>query len=59
MANYNKKQVQWSQEYNKKAYDDIKVRVPKGKRDIYKALAESKGKSLNAFIVDYLESQLN
>lgn len=36
--------------YNAKAYDEIKVRVPKNKKDEIKAHAESKGESVNAFI---------
>jgi len=31
-------------------YDEIKVRVPKGKKDKIKAHAESKGESLNGFV---------
>lgn len=30
--------------------DDIKVRVPKGEREVYSAHAASQGESLNAFI---------
>ena len=36
--------------YNAKAYDEIKVRVPKGQKDIIKAHADSMGESVNAFI---------
>ena len=36
--------------YVKNNYDDIKVRTPKGKRDIIQAHAESLGESANAFI---------
>lgn len=36
--------------YMKANYDDIKVRTPKGKRDIIKAHAEARGESTNAFI---------
>lgn len=36
--------------YNAKAYDEIKTRVTKGKKDTIKAHAESKGESLNGFI---------
>ena len=36
--------------YTKKAYDDIKVRVKKGKREAITKFAESKGMSLNGFI---------
>ena len=38
--------------------DEIKVRVPKGKREIYKNHAEAKGKSLNALIVELLEKDI-
>lgn len=36
--------------YNAKTYDEIKVRVSKGKKDEIKAHADSKGESLNGFI---------
>lgn len=35
--------------------DEFKVRVPKGKKDEYKAQAEAHGMSLNAYIVKLLE----
>jgi len=35
--------------------DDIKIRVPKGHKDIYKKQAEIKGMSLNGYIVSLLE----
>lgn len=36
--------------YMKENYDEIKVRMQKGKKDEIKAHAESKGESVNAFI---------
>ncbi len=36
--------------YMKKNYDEIKVRVKKGERDIIRAHAESNAESVNAFI---------
>lgn len=36
--------------YNAKSYDEIKVRVFKGNKDIIKAHAEGKGESLNGFV---------
>lgn len=36
--------------YNAKAYDEIKVRVAKGCKEIVQAHAEAQGESLNAFI---------
>lgn len=47
------------QKYCKANYDDIKVRVAKGKREIYKSFAESQGKSLNALIVELLEERMS
>lgn len=36
--------------YNAKAYDEIKVRVPKGSKDAIKDHAETRGETLNGFI---------
>lgn len=36
--------------YNAKAYDDIRLRVPKGEKDKIQAFAEANGESLNGFI---------
>lgn len=36
--------------YNAKAYDEIKVRVPKGQKTAIQAHAESRGESVNGFI---------
>lgn len=38
------------QKYNKKAYDDLRIRVKKGQADQIKAYAESHGESLNGYI---------
>lgn len=36
--------------YMKENYDEFKVRMPKGQKDVIKAHAESHGESLNGFI---------
>lgn len=36
--------------YNAKTYDEIKVRVPKGEKDLVQAHAEAHGESTNGFI---------
>lgn len=36
--------------YIKENYDVFQIRMPKGKKDIIKAHAESKGESVNSFI---------
>lgn len=47
------------QKYCKANYDNITVRVPKGARKKYKTFAESKGKSLNALIVELLDREMS
>lgn len=44
--------------YNAKAYDEIKVRVPKGKKEIIKSYAESKGESVNGFINRIIDEEM-
>lgn len=53
---YTKAQAKASVEYLKKL-DEIRIRVPKGKKDEYKRMAEESGKSLNQFIIDKIEGQ--
>lgn len=36
--------------YNAKAYDEIKVRVDKGQKEVIKSHAEAQGESVNGFI---------
>ena len=45
--------------YNERAYDRIEVKVYKGQKDKIKAHAESKGMSLNAYINDLIEKDMN
>lgn len=58
MAKYTEKQNKWTQDYIKKAYDTIVIRVPKGKRLEYNELAGKQGKSLTKLIIELLEEQL-
>lgn len=55
---YSEAQNKATQRYIRVAYDDIKIRVPKGKRDEYKAYAESKGLSLNKLVVRLLDEDM-
>ena len=59
MAKYSDAQKEATARYNKKAYDRIDVVVPKGQRQIIKDFAASQGKSLNRFICDAIEFQMN
>lgn len=36
--------------YTKNNYDEIKLRVPKGQRDIIRAYAKAKGETVNALL---------
>lgn len=55
--NYTPAQAKASAEYLKKL-DDIRIRVPKGRKLIYKAAADASGKSLNQFIFDCIEKEI-
>ena len=44
-------------EYIHQHYDQFSLRVPKGDRERYKALAEEKGKSLNQLIIELLDRE--
>ena len=45
--------------YNKKAYDRINIIVKKGQREIIKEFAARQGKSLNRFVLDAVEAEIN
>ena len=45
--------------YNKKAYDRINIIVKKGQRQVIKDFAASQGKSLNRFVCDLIEAEMN
>ncbi len=45
--------------YNKKTYDRINIIVKKGQRQLIKDYAAKQGKSLNRFILDLVEAEMN
>ena len=47
-----------NEKYNAKAYDEIKVRVPKGRKAELQAHAEQRGESLNGFIGRAIDEQI-
>lgn len=53
-----KPQTTASNKYNAKAYDRIALQVKKGRRDIIRAYAESKGMSLNGYINKLIEDDM-
>lgn len=56
---YSDAQKEATARYNKKTYDRINVIVRKGQRQIIKDFAASQGKSLNRFICDAIEAEMN
>lgn len=56
---YSDAQKEATARYNKKAYDRINIIVKKGQRQIIKDFAAAQGKSLNRFICDAIEYQMN
>ncbi len=59
MAKYSDAQKEATARYNKKTYDRIEIIVKKGQRQVIKDFAASRGKSLNRFICDAIEAQMN
>lgn len=54
---YTQAQNKATQKYQKENMDQIAIRVPKGKREEYKALADAEGVSLANLIVTLLEQE--
>ena len=44
--------------YNAKAYDEIKLRVPKGKKETIQNAATANGESVNGFINRLIDAEL-
>ena len=56
---YSNAQKEATARYNKKTYDRIEIKVKKGrKREIF-AYAASKNKSVNQFIVELIDIEMN
>lgn len=53
-----KARIEANNRYNAKAYEEIKLRVKKGEKDLIKSYAESNGKSLNGYIIDLIRADM-
>lgn len=58
MAPASKAQQKAVAKYMKNNYDELKVRVPKGKKEIIKTAAENQGKSVNGFINEAIDEAM-
>lgn len=55
---YNEVQKRAVAKYNAKAYDEIKVRVKKGNKQIIENAAKKENKSLNSYVLEAVDKQL-
>lgn len=58
MSKYTEKSKEYTMNYMKEKLDEIKFRVPKGKKDYYKAAAENAGQSLSQFVVSSMDDRI-
>lgn len=56
---YTEAQKKASIKYLKERTDSIQIRTQKGTKERWKAAAEERGKSLNQFIVDTVETEIS
>ena len=46
------------EEYRKTKYEDLRIRVPKGKKEIIKEYAKFTGESLNSFVNNAIDEKI-
>ena len=56
---YTKAQNKATQKYQAANLEQVRVWVKKGQKDVYKAFAQSQGKSLNAYVIDLIEKDMS
>lgn len=56
---YSDAQKEATARYNKKAYDRIEIKVKKGRKAEIFAYAAEQGKSVNQFIIDLINKEMN
>ena len=59
IVKYSDAQKEATARYNKKTYDRINIIVRKGQRQVIKDFAAQQGKSLNRFICDLVDAEMN
>lgn len=57
-GNKGKASTRAKNKYNAANYDNLRIVVPKGKKDKIKAFAESKGESLNGFVNRVIDKEM-
>ena len=56
---YSEAQKRATQKFIKENRDRLELLLPKGKKEEYRTFAATKGKSLNAYIIDLIEKDMN
>lgn len=51
--------IKRTREYNRENYEQLKMQVPKGTKEVIKAAAERAGKSMTAFIMEAVNEKMN
>ena len=57
-SRYTEAQNRATQKYIKNNYDEVKLRMPKGKKATIKEHASTKGESMNAFVVRAIDETI-
>lgn len=58
MSKYTEKSKEYTMNYMKEKLDEIKFRVPKGKKSYYKAAAKNAGLSLSQFVISSMDDRI-
>ena len=51
-------QIAYQNEFNKRNYDRIEIKVPKGRKAVIKAAATAAGQSVNEFIAKSIDERM-
>ena len=55
---YTEARAKAAKKYLKESVEDIRIRVPKGQKDIIKAAAENAGESLNTYVRKSIDQRM-
>lgn len=57
-SRYTEAQAKAAKKYLKESVEDIRIRVPKGQKDVIKAAAEAVGESLNTYVRNAIDQRM-
>lgn len=55
---YTEAQKRANEKYQTEKTDLLRIRVPKGRKDVYKEYAKQRGQSLTAFVFEAIEDKI-